>query len=43
MSSGTTDKIKGRVKEVVGVITDEDRLRRKGKTDQAVGKGKGYG
>jgi uncharacterized protein YjbJ (UPF0337 family) len=33
----TTDKIKGRVKEAVGVITDNDRLKREGRTDQAVG------
>lgn len=33
----TTDKIKGRVKEAVGVITDNDRLKREGQTDQAVG------
>jgi uncharacterized protein YjbJ (UPF0337 family) len=32
-----TDKIKGRVKEAVGVITDNDRLKREGQTDQAVG------
>ena len=38
MSSGTTDKAKGRVKEAVGALTDNDRLRRKGNTDQAVGK-----
>ena len=40
MSSGTTDKAKGRVKEAVGALTGDDRLRRKGKTDQAVGKAK---
>ena len=33
----TTDKITGRVKEAVGVITDNDRLKREGQTDQAVG------
>jgi uncharacterized protein YjbJ (UPF0337 family) len=33
----TTDKIKGRVKETVGVITDNDRLKREGQTDQVVG------
>jgi uncharacterized protein YjbJ (UPF0337 family) len=33
----TTDKIKGRVKEAVGVITDNDRLKREGRTDQVVG------
>jgi len=38
--SGKTDEIKGRVKEAAGAITDDDRLRREGKTDQAVGKAK---
>ena len=33
----TTDKIKGRVKEAVGVITDNDRLKREGQTDQVMG------
>jgi uncharacterized protein YjbJ (UPF0337 family) len=33
----TTDKIKGRVKEAVGVIADNDRLKREGQTDQVVG------
>jgi uncharacterized protein YjbJ (UPF0337 family) len=33
----TTDKIKGRLKEAVGVITDNDRLKREGQTDQVVG------
>ena len=33
----TTDKITGRVKEAVGVITDNDRLKREGQTDQVVG------
>jgi uncharacterized protein YjbJ (UPF0337 family) len=33
----TTDKIKGRVKEAVGAITDNDRLKREGRTDQAEG------
>jgi len=36
--SGTSDKIKGRVKEVVGVLTDDQRLKREGKLDQATGK-----
>jgi uncharacterized protein YjbJ (UPF0337 family) len=36
--SGTTDKIKGRVKETIGVATDNKRLRDEGRTDQAVGK-----
>jgi uncharacterized protein YjbJ (UPF0337 family) len=33
----TTDKIKGRDKEAVGVISNNDRLKREGQTDQAVG------
>jgi uncharacterized protein YjbJ (UPF0337 family) len=36
--SGTTDKIKGRVKETIGVATDNKRLRDEGRTDQAAGK-----
>jgi len=35
----TTDKITGRVKEAVGVLTDNDRLKREGQTDQVVGAG----
>ena len=38
MTSGTSDKIKGRVKEAVGVVTDNQRLKDEGRTDQAVGK-----
>ena len=36
--SGTTDKIKGRVKEAVGVVTDNQRLKDEGRMDQATGK-----
>jgi uncharacterized protein YjbJ (UPF0337 family) len=36
--SGTTDKIKGRVKEAVGVLTDNQRLKDEGKLDQTTGK-----
>ena len=36
--SGTSDKIKGRVKEAVGVLTDDQRLKNEGKLDQATGK-----
>ncbi len=32
------DDIKGRVKEAAGDLTDNDRLKREGKTDQAAGK-----
>jgi uncharacterized protein YjbJ (UPF0337 family) len=38
MSSGTSDKIKGRVEEAVGVVTDNQRLKDEGKQDQASGK-----
>lgn len=36
--SGTSDEIKGRVKEAAGAIIDDDKLRREGKMDQAAGK-----
>jgi uncharacterized protein YjbJ (UPF0337 family) len=36
--SGTTDTIKGRVKEAVGALTDDKRLKNEGKLDQSVGK-----
>jgi uncharacterized protein YjbJ (UPF0337 family) len=36
--SGTVDKIKGRAKETVGVITGNRRLKDQGRTDQAIGK-----
>jgi uncharacterized protein YjbJ (UPF0337 family) len=36
--SGTSDKIKGRVKEAVGALTDDQRLKDEGKLDQATGK-----
>ncbi|MDA1016677.1 MAG: CsbD family protein [Planctomycetota bacterium] len=38
--SGTTDKVKGRIKEAAGALTDNNELREEGKTDQAVGKAK---
>ena len=38
MSSGTSDEIKGRVEEAVGVLTDDQRLKDEGKLDQATGK-----
>ncbi|HEY9157387.1 CsbD family protein [Candidatus Binatus sp.] len=38
LMSGTSDKIKGRVKEAVGVLTDDKRLKKEGKLDQATGK-----
>jgi uncharacterized protein YjbJ (UPF0337 family) len=36
--SGKPDQIKGRIKEAAGVLTDNDRLKRKGKLDQVMGK-----
>jgi len=36
--SGTADKVKGKVKEAAGALTDDDELRDEGKLDQAVGK-----
>ena len=36
--SGKKDELKGRVKEAAGALTDNDRLRREGKIDQAAGK-----
>jgi len=36
--AGEADKVKGRVKEAAGAITDDDRLRTEGKVDQAAGK-----
>lgn len=35
--SGRLDNTKGRLKEAAGDLTDNDRLRREGKTDQAAG------
>ena len=37
---GRTDIVKGRIKEAAGALTGNDKLRAKGKTDQAVGKTK---
>jgi uncharacterized protein YjbJ (UPF0337 family) len=37
MSSGTTDNVKGRVKEAVGALTGDKKLKNEGKTDQAIG------
>ena len=34
---GKTDIVKGKIEEAAGALTDNDRLRNKGKTDQAVG------
>lgn len=35
-----TDQLKGRVKEAAGDLTDNDRLKREGKTDRVAGKAK---
>ena len=37
---GKTDVVKGRIKEAVGALTGNDKLRAEGKTDQVVGKAK---
>jgi uncharacterized protein YjbJ (UPF0337 family) len=36
--SGTTDEVKGRLKEAVGVVTDNHRLKVAGRRDQTIGK-----
>jgi uncharacterized protein YjbJ (UPF0337 family) len=36
--TGKSEEIKGRVKEAAGALTDDDKLRREGKLDQATGK-----
>jgi uncharacterized protein YjbJ (UPF0337 family) len=37
MSNGKTDKMKGRAKEAVGDLTDDDDLKHEGKVDKASG------
>jgi uncharacterized protein YjbJ (UPF0337 family) len=37
MAAGTMDKAKGRAKEAAGALTDDNKLRREGKVDQAAG------
>ena len=37
MSDGKTDDLKGRGKEAVGDLTDDDGLKREGKVDRAQG------
>jgi len=34
---GSTKVVKGRIEEAAGALTDNDRLRAQGQTDQAVG------
>ena len=36
--SGTSDVVKGRVKEAAGVLSGNEKLRNSGKQDQAVGR-----
>jgi uncharacterized protein YjbJ (UPF0337 family) len=36
--SGKTDVVKGRIKEAAGTLVGNEKLRKDGKTDQAVGK-----
>ena len=36
--SGTSDTIKGRAEEAVGVVTNNQRLKDEGRVDQATGK-----
>ncbi|MEX2142902.1 MAG: CsbD family protein [Pirellulales bacterium] len=38
--SGKSDEIKGRVKEAAGALTDDEKMKREGKIDQAAGKTK---
>ena len=38
MASGKSDELKGRVKEATGALTGDQKLKREGKVDQAVGK-----
>jgi uncharacterized protein YjbJ (UPF0337 family) len=38
MASGKSDELKGRVKEAAGALTGDKKLKREGRTDQAVGK-----
>ena len=38
MSDGTTDDIKGRVKEAAGDLTDDKDLKHEGQADRAAGK-----
>lgn len=40
MTNGKTDEVKGRVKEAVGSLTNDEKLKREGRLDQTVGKAK---
>ena len=41
MSSSTTDKLKGRLKEAAGALTGDEDLKKEGQRDQAAAKVKG--
>ena len=38
MSSGTGDKVKGRIKEAAGALAGDEKLKNEGKVDQLAGK-----
>jgi len=38
MSSGTADKVKGRLKEAAGALAEDRKLKNEGKADQLAGK-----
>jgi len=38
--SGKSDQAKGKIKQAVGDLTDDDKLRREGKIDELAGKAK---
>lgn len=38
--SGKTDKAKGKIKQAIGDLTGDDRLRREGKIDEVAGRAK---
>jgi uncharacterized protein YjbJ (UPF0337 family) len=40
MMSSNSDQVKGRLEEAVGALTDDDKLKRKGKVDQRAGDAK---
>ncbi len=40
MMTGETDDLKGRAKEAVGALADDDDLKREGKADQTAGAAK---
>lgn len=43
MTSGTMDKMKGRVKEAAGALTGSKKMKREGRVDQLAGKAKQAG